>query len=140
MVDNSEAVKIIMKRTDQLDFVLNFLSNKHFSMAIDAIHKELVRSKFDVSNIHAIINKLEKDGNLDVSYYKNDKSSNKLYNISFEGLVFLENAPFIFQHKPYRWKANKGTIKTIWEIAKIIIVVLNALAILYLMYMAIPKQ
>ncbi len=61
------------------------------------------------------------------------------YQITFEGVLFFESAFFISKNKPYTWKRNKGIINSIWTVAKIIMITLNALAIIYLMWGAIPR-
>ena len=85
--------------------------------------------------------KLEKDGYVykEVNVTDNDKHQTVRFYISFDGLLALENSPFHWKNRPYRWNKIKGIINTTWKIVKIMIIVLNAIAILYLMYLSVPK-
>ncbi len=80
--------------------------------------------------------KLEKDGYVYTNTKVDDKGNQRTtFYISFDGLLALENSPFIWKNKPYRWNANKQILNTIWTIAKIIAIIINALIILIFTYL-----
>ena len=127
-----------------LDKVLGILYESQHVWAMSNLYKEAFGLPIDLRKINIILDKLDRDKFItsdDILYVDTDegKKSLRSYCISFEGIIFFESAHFICQNKPYRWKINKGIIKTIWDIAKIIMIFLNAVAILYLMYLLIPK-
>jgi len=137
---------------DWLDAVLLYLYNNRKYCYIQEIHKAMEPIlAIPIIEILVIINKLAKDGYITIEEHiirspdpvtqeMKEVSRRDGYFISFEGILFVENKSLIWQHRPYKWKQIKGIIKTIWEIVKIIIVVLNSVAILWLMYMAIPNK
>jgi hypothetical protein len=84
--------------------------------------------------------KLEKDGYVYTNTRVDEKGNKSVtFFISFDGLLALERSPIFWKNRPYRWGKNKELLTTIWRVAKIILIVLNSLAILYLMWLAIPK-
>ena len=136
---------------DSLDAVLLYLYNNKRYCYIKEIHTAMEPIlAIEIIYILAILQKLAKDGYITIEEQTTRNvsplgvsqvvSERDGYFISFDGILFVENKSFIWQHRPYKWKQIKGIIKTIWEIAKIIIIVLNSVAILWLMYMAIPDK
>lgn len=134
-------------RIEHLDAgLLYFASHKKFCSDQELRDYLVGRFPDEEINQHIVAEKLLRDGYL---ISRDQKMINSVgteyvmpnYCISFEGLIFLEDCPrFKWQNKPYKWKSSKGTIKIIWQVAKIIIAILNALAILYLMYLSIPSK
>ena len=84
--------------------------------------------------------RLEKDGYV-YSNTRISSSGNKsvTFFISFDGLLALENCPFIWEDRPYKWKSAKEKIAIIWSIVKIVAVVVNALAVLLFTYLTYKK-
>jgi len=94
-----------------------------------------------ISNKHKITNidkkliargwiQLEKDG---FAYSKVNGNSTR-YFISFDGLLALENCPMIYAGRPYKWKAIKVRLNTIWRVISIVAIIFNALVILLFTY------
>lgn len=80
--------------------------------------------------------KLEKDGYVYTNKKADEKGNESVrFYISFDGLLALENGPLIWKNRPYRWNANKRTINTIWNVVKIIAVIINAIIILIFTYL-----
>ncbi len=80
--------------------------------------------------------KLEKDGYVYLDTNVDDKANKRvIFYISFDGLLALENSPFIWKNRPYRWNANKQKLNTIWAITKIIAIIINALTVLIFTYL-----
>jgi len=127
----------------KLDLILSSL--KDYSQSINEIQDSLGFQRDTYNKVRTILHKLVRDG-----YAEETKEEmrydgpeefkppggiwNYSYKITFEGLVALEEPLFIWKNKVYRWNANKGKLKTIWKVAKIIMVILNALIIIYLTY------
>ncbi len=136
---------------DDLDIVLTYLYNNRRYQYIQEIHdKSLKPTGREIIDTLVVLNKLAKDGNVIIEEHKQItrdaiteeiKSSKPIdsYFISFEGVLFFEQSWWIWKNRPYTWKHIKGIISTIWTIAKIVIIVLNALAILYLMWLTVDK-
>lgn len=134
-----------------LDLLLNhFYHLKDYSL-FSEVHSSF-NSVHEISSrdLLILINKLEKDGYIirkpstRVTTNLNTKEQNEsqaiLFFISFEGVVFLESAPFIWKHRPYKWKEMKEIANTIWTVLKIIMIALNAVAIIYLTYLQTQKS
>lgn len=80
--------------------------------------------------------KLEKDGYVYSDTKIDDKGNKSVrFYISFDGLLALENSPFIWKNRPYRWNANKQRLNTIWTVVKIVAIIINALIILIFTYL-----
>jgi len=135
---------------DDLDIVLEYLYCNRRYQYIAEIHAKVNKIKeIPIIDVLVVLNKLAKDENITVEEHETTTketitseakhvSSRDAYFISFEGILFFEQSPFMFQKRPYKWKQIKQTLNVIWTIAKIVITALNALAILYLMWKAIP--
>ncbi|MBK8089472.1 MAG: hypothetical protein IPK31_16930 [Chitinophagaceae bacterium] len=139
-------------KIDDLDNMLNYLKEKHDYTKFIQIVKDKPELDCD-----AIIIKLEKDGYINsgksidkkitgtfdvftkevLSSKEKIVSEDNIYRLSFEGFTFLESPYFILKKRPYRYKQTTETIKAIYNLAKTIVLVLNAVAILVLMYLAI---
>ncbi len=85
--------------------------------------------------------KLEKDGYVYTDAKVDDKGNKRVtFYISFDGLLALENSPFIWRNRPYRWNANKQILNTIWTVAKFIAIIINALIIIIFTYLTYWKK
>lgn len=123
---------------DFLDKALLYIKNKSAFIATKSNIPEFTEqeNKLLVRAFH----KLEKDGYV---YSKETTPTNThtitTFYISFDGLLALESSPFIWKNRPYRWNANKQILNTIWTIAKIIAIIINALIILIFTYLTYYK-
>lgn len=127
---------------DFLDKALLFIREKRVFTPSQKIWEEFSEQENKI--LVRAMYKLEKDGYVytqPARFTAHGASVNEstTFFISFDGLLALENTPFISRNKPYKWKRIKGIINTIWEIAKIIMIVLNALAIIYFSYLTSKK-
>jgi hypothetical protein len=85
--------------------------------------------------------KLEKDGYVYTDTKVDDKGNKTVrFYISFDGLLALENNPFFWKNRPYRWNANKKKLDTIWTVAKIIAIIINAIIIIVFTYLTYYKK
>lgn len=132
-----------------LDLLLHFMYDNRKYMYMEQIHKEFSKiHKMSKIDILVLLNKLVKDGYVteEVQKLTTEKrgiltSTDEInaYFISFEGVLFIEASPFIFQNRPYKWNEIRTTAKTIWTVLKIIMIALNALAIIVLTYLQATK-
>jgi hypothetical protein len=128
---------------DDLDNLLSYLHGKGTEYVkyrdIVAEHYKNNETTFD---IEGMLVKLKKDGFVDTGKFTQggDKLGwveQKTYKLSFEGRLLFENSS---HNKPYLGLNRRKTQRQIWVIAKIVIATLNAIAILYLMWRAIPNN
>lgn len=117
-----------------LDKALLFLKSQ--DCFIPEIDKTQEFSEVEKKFLDRVFYKLYADGYAHLSEHKvTDKQSIASYSISFDGLLALENSPFMWKNQPYRWNANKIKLNVSWMVAKIIVVAANALIILMLSYL-----
>lgn len=85
---------------------------------------------FDISaqELDAILFKLEKEGYI-ITRDKND-SGWPTYNLSFDGLLFLEKSLPRYKNRPYKSSLIKEKRRQIWTTTKIAAAVINAIMIL----------
>jgi len=85
--------------------------------------------------------KLEKDGYIYTNTNSDDKGNKRVtFFISFDGLLALENSPFFWKNKPYRWQGFRQKLKVVWSITKIVAVIINAIIILVFTYLTYIKK
>ncbi len=121
---------------DYLDTTLLLIKqNSKYSEENVEIPKEYFKEHYPIAMRH-----LEKDGYIRVETNQKDQGTLGITAyITFAGLLALENNPFIWKNKPYRWNKIKGIITISWTVAKMIMVALNAVIILYLTYLSVKK-
>lgn len=58
------------------------------------------------------------------------------YILLIEGSIFFESPPWIYKFRPYAYEKFKKNIEVAWSVLKVIAIILNALAILYIGWIA----
>jgi len=132
-----------------LDLLLNYLNENREVVFVDKI-----KSGFDkihtteLLDLISMLDKLTKDGYVSKKPIMKtiskageiiNRERKAYYIISFEGILALEEAPFNFNKKPYKWNQIKNNANTIWTVLKIIMIALNAVAIIILTYLQATK-
>lgn len=85
--------------------------------------------------------KLEKDGYVYSKTTKDDKGNERVtFYISFDGLLALENSPFLWKNRPYQWKKKKQALNTACNVTKIVAIVINSLIVMYFTYLTYYKS
>ena|SRR5215831_7085932 len=62
------------------------------------------------------------------------------YAVTIEGRIFHSSPIWWYKRRPFAYEHFKKNLQTVWNIVKIVALVLNALAILYIGYMAAVKN
>lgn len=131
-----------------LDLLLAYLYENRgfvfFDEILDGFNKV---HTIDTFNLLVLLNKLEHDGYVTRKpiYITTrqgeiiiDKDQKPCFFISFEGVLFVENA-LIWKNRPYRWKQSKEIAANAWMVLKITMIFLNAVAIIILTYLQATK-
>jgi hypothetical protein len=94
-------------------------------------------------DVQGMLIKLDKDGYVDTGTFSIQNNEGlgvkqqTIYKLSFEGRLLFENSS---HNKPYLGLKRRAKQRQIWDIAKIVITALNAMAILYLMWKQVPSH
>jgi hypothetical protein len=109
------------------------------------MYKDIVSSHFKndetTFDIQGMLIKLQNDGYVDTGEkifhkaYAEERQTT--YKLSLEGRFLYENSS---HNRPYWGLKRRKRQRQIWDIAKTVITVLNSIAILYLMWRAIPAK
>lgn len=129
-----------MSSANDMDSLFDYLYCKG---AVYTPYRTIVKEHFkgDEStwDIEGMLIKLDKDGYVDTGEKENDRklgwTKETTYKISYEGRLLFENSS---QNKPYFGLNNKKRLNKIYTVTRIVITAINSVAILYLMWKAIP--
>lgn len=122
-----------MKRRDQLDEVLYSLSKLNIDNKPVSIVELPQTEKLDIPEVESALEKLISIG------YVGLTTENGYY-MKFDGWIALEGTPFLFRNKPFKYISFKENLITIWKIVKIIGIILNATAIIYIGILSLKKN
>jgi hypothetical protein len=110
------------KITPNLDLLDRTLLQAKRDTTTTTAHGTRVMSEKEIELIEKAFYKLQKDG-----FIQPETSES---HITFNGLLALEECPWPYRNRPYRWAKAKQNIKLYWEIGKVIVITLNAVLLL----------
>jgi hypothetical protein len=126
-----------------LDYTLSFCALGLELTSIDIFHNELYKWRKKAGDVkpkplltierqyqETLLDKLLRD-NLIVK-----TGTAFVYVPTVEGRVFLYSPPRLWNKRPFKYRSFKDDLTMVWQIVKVIAVSLNALALLYVAYMA----
>jgi hypothetical protein len=93
-----------MDKTKQIDEILKYLNHDDKSKETFSMIMERLPFKIEYKDLLLIINKLLKDGYIDVDYYlkggiPSTEKQDRIYSITYEGIMFVGRGGYIQQAK-----------------------------------------
>jgi hypothetical protein len=61
------------------------------------------------------------------------------YEMLVEGMIFIQSPPWPYLHRPFTYERFKERLSIAWNVVKVVALVLNALAILYIGWLQVKK-
>jgi len=122
-----------MKKTQQLDETLFFLSKLNIDNRAVSITEMPQTNELDIPEVESALEKL-----ISLGYVGSTDGLD--YYMKFDGWRFLEDAPFFFRNKPFRYEQFKNRLSVIWKILKTLGIVINAVAIFYIGFYSLKKS
>lgn len=121
-----------MTKNEELDFTLQILIHFNVDNKLVSATDFPTSEKFDIPEIEDALHKLVSLG------YAGYNSESFGYWATFDGRKFYEETPKSFYKKqPFKYLDFKSKLTSFWTFIKTVGLIINSLAILYLMYLSI---